>query len=111
MRPSGVGGVLLMLVVAWIGVALIAWGALALDRWFQVSYPDSLWLFVAIGVVAVAPAVGRVSRTPRDADAWGSWFRRRWSSSRRSPVPVVRPAAAAPRSVPVARLAFPAPSW
>jgi hypothetical protein len=72
MRPSGAGGMLVMLAVAWIAVALIAWGALVLDRWNQVSYPDSLWLFVAIGVVAVAPAVGRVSRTPRDADAWGA---------------------------------------
>lgn len=72
MRPSGVGGVLLVQLVAWAAVALIAWGALVLDRWNQLSYPDSLWLFAAIGVVSVAPAVGRVARTVRDADLWGA---------------------------------------
>lgn len=72
MRPAGVGGVLLMLVIAWLAVALIALGALWLDRWNQLSYPDSLWLMVVIGVVSVSFAVGRVSRTERDADAWGA---------------------------------------
>lgn len=71
MRPAGIGGVLFTQVLAWAGVALVCWAAWMLGRWYVVSYPDSLWLFVAIGVVAVAPAVGRVGRTSRDADAWG----------------------------------------
>ncbi|MCB0879775.1 MAG: hypothetical protein KDC46_12455 [Thermoleophilia bacterium] len=71
MRPSGAGGMLVVQLVAWLGVALLAYVGHRLERWGQLSYPDSLWLYVSFGVVAVAAAVGRVSRTVRDADAWG----------------------------------------
>lgn len=72
MRPSGAGGLAAMLLVALLGVGLTLLGAWLLDRWYQVSYPESLWLFLLIGALAVAPAVGRVSRTVRDADLWGA---------------------------------------
>lgn len=71
MRPAGPAGVALMLVIAWLGVAGVAAVGLLLDRWNVVGYPDSAWLYVAFGCVAVAPAVGRVSRGRLDADGWG----------------------------------------
>jgi hypothetical protein len=71
MRPAGVAGMLYVELVAWIGVALVALAGALLHRWDILSYPDSLWLFVAFGTFAVAPAVGRVARSAVDADAWG----------------------------------------
>ncbi len=71
MRPAGAGGMLAMQLVAWLGIAALAWGALQLDRWGQLSYPDSLWMYLSFGTVAAAAAVGRVSRTIVDADVWG----------------------------------------
>lgn len=71
MRPAGPAGYAFILLFAWAGVAAVVLGALYLDRWNTVDYPDSLWLFAAIGVVAVAPAVGRVARRGADGDAWG----------------------------------------
>jgi hypothetical protein len=70
-RPAGIGGMLAWQLTAWAIVALLLWGAWMLDRWNVLGYPDSMWLFTAIGIVTVAPAVGRVARTERDADAWG----------------------------------------
>jgi hypothetical protein len=70
MRPPGAAGWLPVLLVAWLGVAAVAVIGLALDRWDVVGYPDSLWLYVGFGCAVVAPAVGRVSRSPVDADAW-----------------------------------------
>lgn len=72
MRPAGAGGFAFMLAIAWLAVAAFAFVGHAFDRWDIVSYPDSLWLYVLFGVVAVAPAVGRVARTERDADSWGA---------------------------------------
>lgn len=72
MRPAGAGGFALLLGMAWLGVALVAGAGLLLDRWNVLSYPDSLWLYVAFGACAVAPAVGSVARTTRDADSWGA---------------------------------------
>lgn len=71
MRPPGAGGWATVLLVAWLGVAGVAAIGMALDRWEVVGYPDSLWLYVGFGCAVVAPAVGRVSRGPVDADAWG----------------------------------------
>lgn len=71
MRPPGAGGWATVLLVAWLGVAGVAAIGMTLDRWDVVGYPDSLWLYVAIGCAVVAPAVGRVSRSAVDADAWG----------------------------------------
>ncbi|MCW2923760.1 MAG: hypothetical protein JWM98_1164 [Thermoleophilia bacterium] len=71
MRPAGLLGYLWVLLFAWLGVAAVAVVGRLLDRWDTVGYPDSLWLYAAIGVVAVAPAVGRVARSGADADAWG----------------------------------------
>lgn len=71
MRPAGLIGYLWVLLFAWAGVAAVAVVGRLLDRWDTVGYPDSLWLYAAIGVVAVAPAVGRVARSGADADAWG----------------------------------------
>lgn len=72
MRPAGTGGFLFVLLIAWLAVAGLALVGLWFDRWNLLSYPDSLWLYVAFGAFAVAPAVGRVARTERDADAWGA---------------------------------------
>lgn len=72
MRPAGVRGFLFVLLLAWLAVAGLALVGLAFERWNLVSYPDSLWLYVAFGTFAVAPAVGRVARTERDADWWGA---------------------------------------
>ncbi len=72
MRPAGVGGFLFVLLVAWLAVAGLVYVGLVFERWNLVSYPDSLWLYVAFGTFAVAPAVGRVARTERDADSWGA---------------------------------------
>lgn len=70
-RPAGVGGVLLVQVLAWLGVAAIAALGIYLERWNLVSYPDSMWLYVAFGTLALAVAVGRIGRGAIDADAWG----------------------------------------
>lgn len=70
MRPAGPLGFAWMLLLAWAVVALVAYLALRFDRWNQLSYPDSAWLFVAIGALVVAPAAGRLSRSTTDTDAW-----------------------------------------
>lgn len=72
MRPAGAFGVVFLYLVGWLGVALLMLLAHGWDRWWLLSYPDSAWLFASFGVVAVAPAVGRASRTVRDADTWGA---------------------------------------
>jgi hypothetical protein len=71
MRPAGAGGVLYVEVLAWLAVAGVALAGALLGRWNILSYPDSLWLYVAFGTFAVAAAVGRVARSATDADAWG----------------------------------------
>jgi hypothetical protein len=53
-------------------VALVVLLGYLLHRWDILSYPDSLWLYTLIGTVAVAPALGRVSRGTSDADSWGA---------------------------------------
>lgn len=70
-RPAGPLGMGFLLLMAWLGVALIAGVGLYLDRWNVFGYPDSLWLYVAFGCATIAPAVGRVARGSLDADAWG----------------------------------------
>lgn len=72
MRPAGAAGLAFLLLLAWLGVAAVAVAGLLLDRWYVVGYPDSLWLFVAIGCVVVAPAVGRLSRSSLDPHGWGA---------------------------------------
>ncbi len=72
MRPAGAGGLVFVLLVAWLAIAAFAYLGMSFDRWNVVSYPDSLWLYVSFGVLIVAPAVGRVARSERDADAWGA---------------------------------------
>jgi hypothetical protein len=71
-RPPGVGGVLVMLLLAYLGVAAIAALGAWVGRWDVLSYPDSMWLYAAFGMVAVAPALGRVARSEGDANAWGA---------------------------------------
>jgi len=71
MRPAGIPGYLWVVLLAWLGVALVAYVGQLLDRWDTVSYPDTLWMYVAFGTIAVAPAVGRVARRAADANAWG----------------------------------------
>ncbi|MBC7644808.1 MAG: hypothetical protein H7123_06760 [Thermoleophilia bacterium] len=63
-------GLLTMYLGAWLLVGLIVVGAEFLQRWNTMGYPDSLWLYIAIGGVAVAPVVGRVALTARDTLAW-----------------------------------------
>lgn len=70
MRPEGFGGYLFLILMGWIGVAAIAAAAWYLDRWAVFSYPDSLWLYIAIGGAAVGPAIASYSRSHRDLDAW-----------------------------------------
>ncbi len=72
MRPAGAGGFLFVLLIAWLAIAAFCLVGLTFERWNLVSYPDSLWMYVAFGALAVAPAVGRVARTERDADSWGA---------------------------------------
>ena len=48
-----------MLLVGYAGVALVVLAGFHLDRWNEAGTPASLWLYVAIGFTAVAPAVGR----------------------------------------------------
>lgn len=72
MRPAGASGFLFVLLIAWLAIAAFCLVGLSFERWNLVSYPDSLWLYVAFGAFAVAPAVGRVARTERDADSWGA---------------------------------------
>ncbi len=72
MRPAGVGGAIALFGMGWLGTAAVAFVAHRLDRWGILSYPDSLWLYVCFGVLAVAAAVGRMSRTSNDADSWGA---------------------------------------
>jgi hypothetical protein len=50
-----------------IGVVLAGY---LLGRWDTFGYPDTLWLYVAMGFAVAAPAVGRVSRGPLDPDVW-----------------------------------------
>lgn len=71
MRPHGVVGMAWFLILGALIVAAVVYAALLLDRWNVVSYPDSLWMFMAFGLLTAAPSVGRVSRTERDADLWG----------------------------------------
>ncbi|MCW2973164.1 MAG: hypothetical protein JWN72_1437 [Thermoleophilia bacterium] len=71
-RPAGFLGFTLVLVVAYLGVAGVAFLGRLFDRWDILSYPDSLWLYAAIGMVAVAAGVGRVARGSADADSWGA---------------------------------------
>ncbi|MBC7461508.1 MAG: hypothetical protein H7287_09110 [Thermoleophilia bacterium] len=71
-RPAGFVGFTLMLVVAYLGVAGVAALGKFFARWDILSYPDSLWLYAAIGMVAVAAGVGRVARSFADADSWGA---------------------------------------
>jgi len=72
MRPAGPGGVLLMLVLAWLGVLAVV----AVGKWFEqvdtFAYPDSLWLYASFGVLAVAPALGNSARSRADVDWWGA---------------------------------------
>lgn len=70
MRPAGRGGMALMLGVAAVIVLCVVLVGLALGRWDAFGYPDTLWLYVAIGFAVAAPAVGRVSRGPLDPDVW-----------------------------------------
>jgi hypothetical protein len=72
MRPGGAVGMAWFLIIGALIVAAVVYAALWLDRWNVVSYPDTLWMFVAFGLLTAAPSVGRVSRTVRDADLWGA---------------------------------------
>ncbi|MCW2921130.1 MAG: hypothetical protein JWL76_1004 [Thermoleophilia bacterium] len=72
MRPAGAAGFLFVLLIAWLAIAAFCLVGLSFERWNLVSYPDSLWMYVAFGALAVAPAVGRVARSERDADSWGA---------------------------------------
>ena len=71
-RPPGGLAFAYVLLLSWIGVALVALLGHVLHRWDILSYPDSLWLYALIGTVAVAPALGRVARGTGDADSWGA---------------------------------------
>lgn len=70
MRPGGAGGYLFLIVMGWLGTAAVVAGGYYLHRWDVFSYPDSLWLYTAIGSAAVAPALARFARSQRDVDAW-----------------------------------------
>lgn len=70
MRPAGIGGLLLVYVIGWIAALAVALLGLRLGQWNEVGYADSLWLYLAFGATAAAPAVGRVSRSSTDADVW-----------------------------------------
>lgn len=71
MRPTGTKGVLAQHLSAWVFIAVVLLCAWLFGRWLLIGFPDSAWFFLAVGLVSVAPAVGRTSRTVRDADAWG----------------------------------------
>lgn len=72
MRPAGFGGLLLVLVIALIVVAGVVAAGVWLDRTNELSYPDSLWLYASIGMVAVAWAIGRVARRKGDTNLWAA---------------------------------------
>jgi hypothetical protein len=70
MRPAGAPGYLFWIVMGWLGVAAVLGAAYYFNRWFVFSYPDSLWLYTAIGGAAVAPALASFARSQRDIDSW-----------------------------------------
>jgi hypothetical protein len=72
MRPAGLGGGLVLAVGGAIIVALVLAAAWALGRAWVFGYPDSLWLFAAVGAVAAAPAIGFVARRPQDVQLWAA---------------------------------------
>lgn len=72
LRPAGPLGVAFTYSVALLGVAAVAAVGLWLERWNTMSYPDSLWMYLAFGMVAASFAVGRVARLERDTDGWGA---------------------------------------
>ncbi|MCW2950368.1 MAG: hypothetical protein JWN41_1381 [Thermoleophilia bacterium] len=71
-RPAGWRGFAEVLLLAYLGVAGVAVLGKVLHRWDILSYPDTLWLYTAFGMLAVAAAVGRVARSDSDTDSWGA---------------------------------------
>jgi hypothetical protein len=69
-RPEGFLGGLIQHLCAWLAVGAVVWVAFGLDRWNTISYPDSLWLFIAIGSLVAAPGLGYVARSMGDCWLW-----------------------------------------
>ena len=69
-RKATALGLVSMFAGAWVLVALIIAAAHWLQAWDIMGYPDTLWLYVAVGGVAVAPVVGRVALRAGDTLAW-----------------------------------------
>lgn len=69
-RPSGIVGWM----TSWLGaagiVALVAWAGHKLNLWGVAGYPDSLWLYIAIGGLAASPALAYIALGQREVKAW-----------------------------------------
>ncbi len=70
MRPDGRGGLGWFAAAGWTIVGLILLASLVGDRWFTYGWPDSLWLFIGLGVLAASPAMGWVSQNAADVRFW-----------------------------------------
>ena len=69
-RPAGGKGlatILLGTIIICGGVLAAAWGA---GRWFVMGYPDTLWLYLAIGMLASSAGVGFIARSMDDVRTW-----------------------------------------
>jgi hypothetical protein len=69
-RPEGRSGLLILTLGAWLVALLPLVGGWLLGQWGAFSYPDSLWLYVALAMVVSAVPVAWVARRPGDVDFW-----------------------------------------
>lgn len=70
LRPDGRSGLLVLTLGAWLVALLPIVGGWLLGQWGAFSYPDSLWLYVAIGMVVASVPVAWVARSVRDVNGW-----------------------------------------
>ncbi len=69
-RPAGRRGALALVAGGLLVIALVLGAAWLLGRWFSMGYPDSVWAYFGIGMLAAAPGIGHVARSERDVRAW-----------------------------------------
>lgn len=70
MRPDSIRGLLGLAAGGWLVVAVVLVLGLLLKRWLTYGYLETLWLYIMLGTVAAAPAVGYIARSRRDVSWW-----------------------------------------